>query len=322
MPESGHENMTHRTASLAAGLIASSISLPALAWNDQGHMMVAAVAYDQLLPKVKTRVAQLLALNMYPTGGTNNATKADHAKALFMMAATGPDAIKSDKTDYKDDGEDPTNTKRAPDASRNTGFDDSYMHKYWHYIDLPFSTDGSKLVQPPKVNAQERISLLRKTLASNAPDAEKAYDLVWLLHLVGDVHQPLHATSRFTKTSSKTGGDNGGNGVKLCAKPCRDELHAFWDGVLGHSDSVLTAIRAANRLPKPDKTLAAKTSEKDWVQESFGDAQQVVYADPIGPANGPYTLTPEYKANAKTEASERIALAGARLAHLLNTELK
>ena len=283
--------------------------------------MVAAIAYDQLTPKTKARVAQLLALNMYPTNGRNNASKADQAKALFMMAATSPDAIKGDSTDFKDDGEDPTN-KRAPDANRNTGFDDPYMHKYWHYIDLPFSTDGTKLVQPPKINAQERIALFRKALASNAPDTEKAYDLVWLLHLVGDIHQPLHATSRFAKTGSMTKGDTGGNSVRLCAKPCRDELHAFWDSVLGRSENVSAAIGATRALPKADPALTAKSSETIWVQESFQDAQKFVYVAPIGDGNGPFEMTAEYKTNAKVEAGKRVALAGARLARLLNAELK
>jgi hypothetical protein len=82
-------------------------------------------------------------------------------------------------------GEDPT---AAPDASRNTGFDDKNMHRYWHYIDQPFSPDGTPLAQPPSINAQERIGLFRHTIASaSVPDSLKAYDLVWLLHLIGDV---------------------------------------------------------------------------------------------------------------------------------------
>jgi hypothetical protein len=305
-----------------AGLVLVATIGPAFAWNDEGHMMVAAIAYDQLTPKVKSRVAQLLALNTYPTNGRNNASKADQAKALFMMTATSPDAIKGNTADFKDDGEDPTNAKRAPDASRNTGFDDPYMHKYWHYVDLPFSTDGTKLVQPPKINAQERIALFRRTLASNAPDAEKAYDLVWLLHLVGDIHQPLHATSRFTQTGNKTAGDIGGNSVKLCAAPCRDQLHGFWDGVLGSSESASAAISAARALPKADQSHAAKSGEAVWVQESFQAAQRWAYEPPIGAGNGPFTLNASYRADAKKEAQQRVALAGARLANLLNTELK
>jgi len=212
------------------------------------------------------------------------------------------------------------NTQKAPDPSRNSGFDDKFMHKYWHYIDLPFSPDGTKLVQPPQINAQERIGLLRKTIASDAPDALKAFDLVWLLHLVGDVHQPLHATSRFTHAGTK--GDAGGNNVKLCKSPCKDELHAFWDDVLGKEETVSTAIIAAGGLPKPDQAQASKSDEAEWVQESFQAAQKWVYVDPIGVGNGPFTPNGAYKANAKKVAEERVALAGARLGNLLNTELK
>jgi hypothetical protein len=100
----------------SALLLASTIA-PALAWNDEGHMMVAAIAYNQLTPKTKTRVAQLLALSTYPTNGRNNASPADQAKAAFMMAATSPDAIKTDAAHFKDDGEDLANTRKAPDPS-------------------------------------------------------------------------------------------------------------------------------------------------------------------------------------------------------------
>jgi len=306
----------------AAAFIVTAAIAPASAWNDEGHMVVAAVAYDQLTPKAKARVAQLLALSKYPTNGKNNVSPADQAKAAFMMAATAPDAIKFDPSHFKDDGEDPTNAKRAPNPSRNTGFDDPYMHRYWHYIDLPFSTDASKLVQPPNINAEERIALFRKTLSSNAPDEQKAFDLVWLLHLVGDIHQPLHAASRFAQTGSKSHGDTGENSVKLCDRPCRDQLHGFWDGVLGNGENVSAAISEAGKLPKPDQSDVSKSDEAVWVQESFQTAQKVVYADPIGDGNGPFTLTPAYRANAKKEAATRVALAGARLANLLNTELK
>ena len=62
----------------AAAIMAAALALsfsqpsPALAWFDQGHMTIAAAAYDQLKPETKRRVAQLLALNRYLTNGTNN----------------------------------------------------------------------------------------------------------------------------------------------------------------------------------------------------------------------------------------------------------
>jgi hypothetical protein len=309
-----------KTIGILALLVAVTPAAPALAWFDQGHMMVAAIAYDQLTPKAKARVAKLLALNKFPTNGKNDAGRSDKAKATFMMAATDPDAIKMDRKHFKDDGEDPTNAKKAPSPGSNSGFTDKFMHKYWHYVDMPFSTDNTPLVQPPQINAQERIALFRKTLASKVPDKLKAFDLVWLLHLVGDVHQPLHATSRFTHDG--TMGDRGANEVKLCASPCKDELHAFWDGIPGDSANVSAAIGAAGGLPKADPAQASISDEAAWVQESFQAAQQSVYVDPIGPGNGPFTLTDAYKTDAKKVADERIALAGARLANLLNAELK
>jgi hypothetical protein len=299
----------------ALGLLTTTAA--ALAWDDQGHMMVAAIAYDRLTPATKARVAQLLALNQYPTNGRNNAGAAEQDKAAFMMAATAPDAIKH-HTGYIDDGEDPTN---APEPDRNSGFDDPFMHKYWHYIDLPFSPDGTGLVRPPTINAQERIHLSRQTLASNASDELKAFDLIWLLHLVADVHQPLHATSRFTADADPTKGDRGGNAVKVCAPSCHGELHAFWDDVLGTQETVTVAIAAARHLPMPDSSQAKISDEVQWIQESFDAAQQEVYVDPVGVGNGPYTLDATYRTHAKKIAKERAALAGVRLANLLNQEL-
>ena len=75
-------------AGLLALLASAAAVAPALAWDDQGHMMVAAVAYDKLTPPTKARVAALLALSQYPTNGVNNASAANQAKAKFMMAAT------------------------------------------------------------------------------------------------------------------------------------------------------------------------------------------------------------------------------------------
>ena len=86
--ERGDREGTMKKIGMLALLVAATPAAPALAWFDQGHMMVAAVAYDQLTPKTKARVAKLLALNKYPTNGANDAGASDKAKAAFMMAAT------------------------------------------------------------------------------------------------------------------------------------------------------------------------------------------------------------------------------------------
>src|SRR5262249_10478635 len=137
-------------------------------------------------------------------------------------------------------------------------------------------------------------------------------------HLVGDVHQPLHASTRVSGSDPQ--GDAGGNLVKLDCSKC--ELHAFWDGLLGTGNNVLTVSKAARKLPKADTSLAPKTDEKVWIAESFQAAQQSVYITPVVAGDGPFTLTTVYKKNAGKLAKQRIALAGARLANLLNSELK
>src|SRR5581483_5683764 len=106
------------------------------------------------------------------------------------------------------------------------GYKDKLMHKYWHFIDMPYPDGPGR--EPKVPNALTEIKLLTQAIGSQKSDNIKSYDLVWLEHLVGDVHQPLHATSRFT--TNHPNGDQGGNLVYFCEKPCKDELHAYWDG--------------------------------------------------------------------------------------------
>lgn len=299
------------------------LNVPTFAWNNEGHMAVAYVAYQHLTPATKARVDQLLQLNpdynswkaAVPSG-----TSAAKAKMLiFTMAATWPDFIKH-KTGYSDDGTENGDRPDGATSSQNIGYSDHLHHKYWHFVDTPFSTDGTTLPALPTPNAQTQIAAFRAVLASNDPDAKKSYDLVWLEHLVGDIHQPLHAATRVSSGDPK--GDHGGNLVMLCSSPCTQELHAFWDDLLGTSSQASSAATIGRNLPSPDATLAAKKDASDWAAESFDAAKQTVYATPIASGDGPFTLTPAYKAAAKKLALQRVALAGVRLANLLNDELK
>jgi S1/P1 Nuclease len=297
-------------------LVASFFATTASAWDSFGHMMVASIAYNDLTPAVRKKVAPLLKLNPDYKLWIKGVAKASQAKIAFVRAATWPDAIKSEKG-YTNDGEHPTD----PNAGANIGYSDKLMHRYWHFIDEPFSPDGTPLVQPLTPNAETQITVFRKTLASaDAGAGLKSYDLVWLMHLVGDVHQPLHSTSRFTHDLPQ--GDSGGNLVALCVKPCKNELHAYWDDILGTGKSPTAAITKAATLPAPDPALAAVSDESQWVQESFHIAEQSVYASPIGVGAGPFTTDAAYKSAAITVADHQIALAGARLAKLINTALQ
>ena len=85
---------------------------------------------------------------------------------------------------------------------------------------------------------------------------------------------------------------------------------------------VTSAASLAKTLPSARAAGAAVLDEASWVHESFELAQSQAYQPPIGAGPGPFILTPAYRANAKSVAREQIALAGARLANVLNAELK
>lgn len=296
-------------------------AVPAGAWWDSGHMAVAYIAYTKLTARARARVDALVRLNP-SVGQWEQAIPAGtpaskRSMILFMYAATWPDQIKEDSTYYAD-GPDGGNTPPADSSAyRNVGYSDHAMHKYWHFVDLPFSPDGTPLDPVPTPNARTQIAAFRAVLASDSSDSLKSYDLVWLLHLVGDIHQPLHCVTRFT--SALPQGDAGGNFVKLNGG---SNLHKFWDSQAGDGDNPLTIISWANNLSPAPAAAAANLDAKAWASESFSAAKAKAYAAPIKTGAGPYTLTAAYRNAALAVAKKRIALAGARLARILNRELK
>ena len=292
------------------------------AWGDLEHMMAGAIAYDRLTPEVRKRVTALLKLNPQYAAWVAEVPEEEKARISFLRASRWADDIKSNPS-YEQDGEQGGNRPSGPHAARNVGYADTLAHKYWHFVDLPFSPDGTALVDPPVPNARTQIALFRETLKSPAAtDALRSYDLVWLMHLVADVHQPLHATSRFDKMHPR--GDDGGNGVLVCSAPCQrqEKLHAFWDRILGVSTDTTIAIEQAKQLPAADSTLASISDEAVWIRESFEAAQTAVYDSTIGIGAGPYEVTDSYISSARQLAAQRIALAGARLANLINDALR
>jgi hypothetical protein len=317
------KNLFRLTASTL--LLIFTLSVSSYGWSDTGHMAVAFVAYQKLTPQARARVDALVRLNprfsiwsgMIPQG----TSAANKRRMLFMIAATWPDQIKSDGQHHADG---PDNGDRPPNdgtADRNIGYSDTAMHKYWHFIDKPFSPDGTTLENPPVPNAETQIAAFRAVLASNSPDPLKSYDLMWLLHLVGDVHQPLHCTSRFTH--GQPHGDAGGNFVNIRDGAATKRLHAFWDGLLGTSHDPAVAVTVGQSLPAAPAAAANNLTVADWIAASFADAQSMAYRQPpIGIGAGPFTITSTYRNAARAMAKKRVAQAGARLANILNNELQ
>ncbi len=296
---------------------------PVCAWDDFGHMAVAGIAYRRLKPSVRTRVDQLVQLN--PSYSTWLATFRSDLKVedknlmLFMLAATWPDAIKGDTT-YKADGLDKGYRPDGITSSLNIGYSDKFLHKYWHFVDLPSSPDQTKLLSVPTPNGETEIAVCRSTLASDSPDMLKSYDLNWLLHLVGDLHQPLHCINRITK--GLPDGDSGGNAVKIYDTEPPTLLHSYWDEVLGIERNPASVLPFISTLPKASSKQAKNLQVSKWVKESFALCLSKVYVAPVGISDRVEKLTPAYKKNAQKVARQRVSLAGARLANILNNELK
>jgi hypothetical protein len=300
----------------AAGLTALSLLPPAGAWNGTGHKIVAAVAYDALKPSTRARVDDLIRRHPdYERLFLQDAPGDPHrrARAAFLNASVWADQIRSDPRFYDEDRRAPRPTPLLP------GFPDMARHASWHYINLPFSQDGTPLRDPPKPNAVTEIERLARAVARPVGDpANPVYALPWLIHLVGDLHNPVHAVARFSREYPQ--GDRGGNDVLV--KPGRN-LHAFWDGQPGPDPATWPFIEAVIQQLPSVRVTGPAIDPVGWAQEGLELARREVYT--FGPRSGtparPVTLSQRYLENAKSLSREQLAKAGLRLAALLNQQL-
>ncbi len=342
----------NRTAILACLLVLTLLSSqPAWAWGNAGHEAVAYIAWQQLTPSVQKRVLELLKLA--PTLlNPNHPPKGKQAKfipgfeewvqdvpaglsdddrnlCLFMRAATWPDTIKHQ---WLKDSDTPPPDLTVDD---NIGYTDKASHGYWHFVDTPFTSDDSPLPSTPVPNAATQIVALRTAIASDEPDPLKSYDLIWLEHMVGDIHQPLHGVDRYFEGKPDAGGNfviikvTGSMRKQFQSAP--KELHAFWDDLPGEGspDKVFAVAAAfAKALSSAPTTAVADDDPGHWAAESFQLAKDDGYKmPPIGQGLTPknaksYVISQAYFDAAMQDAKDRVALAGARLAKLLNENLK
>ena len=308
-----------RFTSLITALL---LGLPASAWNYSGHCIVAEIAYERLTPQARTRVDKMIRdhpdYNRIFTQGATDATKADPAalaRYAFVHAAPWPDLII-----YTDDRFYDELVPNAQPTPLLPGFPDMMRHRAWHYFDTPYSGDGTPVIeqQPPHLMTE-----LPRLLAEigTVDSVQAAYDLPWLEHLAGDVHQPLHLTGRFLRSQPK--GDAGGNFVIV--EPGRT-LHSLWDDAaaprdLSDDDVIRYAHEITGDYPAgPPETLDAT----HWAAESFELDKSAVYTFGLitGSKEQPLKLPAGYEERAKRIARQRVAVAGYRLAAVLNKYLQ
>lgn len=318
----------------------------AMAWWDEGHMRVAALAWASMTPEARAEASRLIRMNpqynawVAAVPQPYDGSLRDLDRYTFIRAAVWADDIK-EMQDYKDASAD--DSAKQPTAGRNIGYADKLIHGYWHFKDIPYTRDGSVPPPPDPVDAATQIKAFMAALPKSAhmSDDIRSYDLVWLLHLVGDVHQPLHSTALFTKeftakwkaANKPDQGDRGGN--EITVKPANGEplkLHAYFDAMFGGYSTVYGTIfdtfdrTGKPYLPAADSTEAAITDVDTWINESNKLAIATAYAAPVLDANGNVVqqaeLTREFETKARDAAKLQLPLAAARLANLLNEALK
>jgi hypothetical protein len=242
----------------------------AQAWGPEGHEIIARIAGHNLTPVARLRIAQLL-------GGD--------AAPLMMLEANWADEIRSDRPE-------------------TTG---------WHFVNIEVGNRGyNRRRDCPRDNCvvrqiEREMGLLRDPRSSHAARLEA---FRFLIHFVGDLHQPLHAADRY---------DKGGNALTVYEGRRRTNLHRVWDQDLVEAlgtDPMLVAAAIEANVTAQDKARIAAGTPEDWANESFRLAVREIYAR--FPRSGPTRLPRDYATRERQVVRMQLLRAGLRLAAVLN----
>ena len=280
-------------ASAAALLLV--VPQPARAWGFKGHEAIAAIARAYLTPQARARIDALLAAD------TDTLTKPD-----MLSRATWADVWRG--AGHKETAE-------------------------WHFADVELDrpdlaaacfnyppAGGPASAGPAEDCVVNKVNEFEAELADPAtPQPEKILALKYLLHFVGDLHQPLHASDNH---------DKGGNCVRLAlGGPRTVNLHSYWDTVVVDAlgdDPQQIADRLRATITPAEKAAWEKGDPRSWALESF-QAAKTAYSlhSPAGcdPNAAPVELPSGYDKAARDVAAVQLERAGVRLALLLNRAL-
>lgn len=295
-------------------LIAITVATPppTLAWNRSGHMTSGALAFLELKnsdPQTLQKVIALLKEHPFYRSRWLPAIRRqvgmrNHDLYLFMYAARWADDIRGTEWHCGD----------------------------CHFINYAFKPVGQPASvptpDPRPVNVEQAFEEKRRIVQDrNSAPADKALALVWVFHLIGDVHQPLHTTALFT-TQFPTG-DLGGNLFFVRRRAGQDttNLHSLWDGLVIQSEAFQAvsdkarALRARTAHQRAALSELAERDFHDWSkEESFVAARIHAYQSGFlkaGSKENGEVLPVGYLSVAVPLAERRMALAGYRLADTL-----
>lgn len=288
---------------LAVMLLSMAMPVSVSAWWDGGHKAVALIAYERLTPEERAWVmkhleahptrSELFELPLHEEIQEPEKDPELRAKWYFAQASVWSDIIR--------------NRDGYPNAKEINA---TYHHSVWHYTDLPVFQDAEAAkalegkVHLPELDWQpgmaepehgfNSIHTLRRVVQELGDPAvtekDKAVDLCWLFHLLGDMHQPCHCAQLFVPGKMEDG-DRGGNRILILgikrANPQLDAdvLHFFWDSLWNDAQNGVVDIGQRIVPLKADTALweraAASATILDpvaWLKEGHGIAEKYVYS--------------------------------------------
>ena len=288
------------------------------AWSGPGHMTVAAFAYRDLSPAEREKLDLVLTshprFRSWQSAFPASVPNLNLGLYVAMVSSLWPDQIRN--------------------------HDDPSTFPNWHFVDYPLIAPSFPFRGSPTprddflfgIGKSKAILRCRSTLAQ-----DKAEKMSWLIHLVGDINQPLHCATLINSIYPAPEGDRGGNlfFVKASGTGQAQKLHSLWDGLLGVgtvADARLTrsalnnAIRLQTLYPRSTlPELQSHRSVKSWSKESRQSAIHDAYLDgnlPPGENATNATILPAgYTRHAK-DAERRVALAGYRLADEIRSTIR
>lgn len=246
---------------------AIALCLIMISWGVVGHRAIGQIAENHLNKRAKRAVEDLL------------------GSESLAMVSTYPDEIRSyEKYAYT-----------AP----------------WHYVNvahgLNYEQFSKELTGMEKPNVYKAILNCTNDLKdASKTKEEKVFALKFLVHLVGDLHQPMH-TGRSE--------DSGGNGIKVKLMRKETNLHGLWDSSLIDyaGMSYLELAQNCDVISKQETKDWQKDEVAKWAFESYEISQQL-YAESAQNSDFDYNYYPKHASLMK----RRLAQAGLRLAGILN----
>ncbi|MCT2398104.1 S1/P1 nuclease [Novosphingobium mangrovi (ex Huang et al. 2023)] len=275
-------------ACLLAAIVAF-VASPALAWGDYGHRTIAAIAMENVTPRTRAEIRKLL-----------------HA-APELVTPECPVQSLEDASVW-------------PDCVRRESWRWGYTFP-WHYQNIsickPFDIKANCLYGncvSAQIDRHERLLADRRLSAE-----QRLRSLMFVTHLVGDLHQPLHVGEN---------GDLGGNRVKADYGIAPDlNLHRIWDGPEAERAISSASPPLVRRYSAGEKARLATGSVTDWARESWQVSRDFLYPAAFGklPCDGPeaghVVWTDAAIEKAIPIVDERIERAGIRLAKMLDAAL-